>query len=331
MSARITDTDRVIIQHLRTNARISNAKLADHARLSESQCLRRLRELERAKIIQQYIAVINLVAVDLPIFGVIEIRLGDPTRTSMEAFERAMAELTSITDCWHTSGDVNYMLAASVSDPPAYERVLNELSAINRVSIVRSGLVLRNVKPTSQAAPSKKSRRPGLGSTGALSRKRLDDFDRRILGILSTDARISNAGLARRIGLSPAPCLRRVQALEKLGIIQNYVALVDSDALNLVIAVVRIQFHYENRQLRWPFEQWLLTIPEIRSAYRTNGESDYLLVFEASSVNNLERLLVESLLSHPGVKGLQSAIRLRNCLRSSRLRGIVLGPGPNNV
>src|SRR5262245_39271422 len=304
VSARITDIDRVIIQQLRANARISNAELAAHARLSESQCSRRLRALERAKVIEQYIAIINLVAVDLPIYGVIEIRLADPTKSSMETFERAMDKMPSIKDCWYTSGDANYLWAVTAPDPPAYDRVLDDITAINRVSIVRSLLILRNVKPASRAGPSKKSRRQGIGSSSPpllseshshasaahagseatgrpASRKRLDDFDRRILDILSTDARISNAELARRIGLSPAPCLRRVQALEGAGIIQSYVARVDTAALNLVIAIVRIRFHYENRQLRFLFEQSLLKIPEIRHLSRTTGETDYLVVVEA--------------------------------------------------
>jgi DNA-binding Lrp family transcriptional regulator len=297
--------------------------------LSESQCSRRLRALERAKVIEQYIAIINLVAVDLPIYGVIEIRLDDPTKSNMEMFERAMDKMPSIKDCWYTSGDANYLLAASAPDPPAYERVLDELTTINRVSIVRSLLILRNVKPTSRAGRSR--RNPGPADvTGPRSRKRLDDFDRRILAILSTDARISNAELARRIGLSPAPCLRRVQALETAGIIQSYVARVDTAALNLVIAVVRIRFHYENRQLRALFEQSLLKIPEIRHLSRTNGESDYLVVVEAPSLTALERLLVDSLLSHSGVKGLQSAIRLRNCFRTSKLVGVILVPGASD-
>jgi Lrp/AsnC family leucine-responsive transcriptional regulator len=167
-------------------------------------------------------------------------------------------------------------------------------------------------------------------TTGLTSRKRLDDFDRRILDILSTNARISNAELARHIGLSPAPCLRRVQALERAGIIQSYVARVDTAALNLVIAIVRIRFHYENRQLRFPFEQSLLKIPEIRHLSRTNGDSDYLVVVEAPSLTALDRLLVDSLLSHPGVKGLQSAIRLRNCFRTSKLVGVILVPGASD-
>lgn len=348
MSARVTETDRVIIQHLRANARMPNAELAEHAHLSESQCSRRLRELERAEVIQQYVAVINLTAVDLPIKGIIEIRLGGPTKSGMEAFERAMNEMPSITDCWHTSGDANYILSASVSDPPAYDRVLDELVAINGVSIIRSFLVLRNVKPTTQAVPSRQSHRAGIESsspvtslgtsprastahagtakgTGQTSRKRLDELDRRILGVLSANARIGNAELARRIGLSSAPCLRRVRALEKAGIIQKYTAVVDGDVLNLVLAVVRVQFQYENRQLRRLFEQRLFEIPEIGTVFRTNGESDYLLVVETSALKSLERLLVDSLLTHPGVKSLQSSIRLRNCFhRTSKLRGVVL-------
>ncbi len=66
---------------------------------------------------------------------------------------------------------------------------------------------------------------------------KLDSIDRQILDVLQKDGRLSNAQLAEQVGLTPAPCLRRVRALEKAGVIQKYAALVDSRALSLGVTV----------------------------------------------------------------------------------------------
>ena len=66
---------------------------------------------------------------------------------------------------------------------------------------------------------------------------RLDDIDRRILAALQADARISNAELAERAGLSPSPCLRRVRAMEEAGVIKRYATLLEPAALGLPISV----------------------------------------------------------------------------------------------
>ena len=97
--------------------------------------------------------------------------------------------------------------------------------------------------------------------------------------------------------------------------------------LGLVVAVVHLQFERENPQVRRLFEQRLFENPQIGPAFRTNGESDYLLVVEVPGLDAMDRLLLDSLLAHPGVKRVHSAIRLRNCLnQTSRLRGMVLPP-----
>lgn len=348
MAHRTSETDRTIIQHLRGNARMSNAELAGKVHLSEAQCLRRLRALERARIIRQYTAIINLSAADLPIMGIIEVRVGSPSKSGIVPFESTMSQMESITACWHMSGDANYVVTASVRTPPEYDRVLSDLAAIEGVSIIRSLLVLQAVKPTAQSAPDGsppaeaqwRSQLPPGGmsprtpqdaharaanATRRAAPRRLDDFDRRILGILSDNSRIHNTEIARRIGLSPAPCLRRVRALERAGIIQRYVAVVDTDALGLVVAIVHVRFERENPQVRRLFEQRLLEAPQIGTVFRTNGESDYVLVAEVPGLDHLDRLVLGSLLPQPGVKSVQSAIRLRDCLHhTSRLRGVVL-------
>jgi DNA-binding Lrp family transcriptional regulator len=222
------------------------------------------------------------------------------------------------------------------------------------VYVTRSNLVLRTVKLNTQIALLRYRNREGtespsqLPSTGTNrptfaaqagrmdlarqgSRIRLDDFDRRILDVLSANARIHNTELARRICLSPAPCLRRVRALENAGIIRQYTAVIDYEALGLVLAVVRVQFDPENRRMRKLFERRLFEIPEIFLAYCTNGESDYVLGAYVHGLKSLAPLLEDSLLMQPGVKGLQSAICLRDCLRDRSSRRGVAIPAPSEA
>lgn len=351
MAHHISDTDHAIIQQLRKNARISNTELAKSVHLSEAQCLRRVRALERTKIIQQYTVLVNLPAANLPVMGIVEVRVGSPSKSTMADFESAMNRMESITACWHMSGDANYLMSTSVQNLPEYQRVLNELVAMKRVSIIRSLLVLDTVKTARpitpatlgtsrhkgteshvQASVGRGSERAPIADAGAVPgaqrsfRGGLDDFNRWILEVLTDNGRIHNVELARRIGLSPSACLRRVRAMEKAGVIRNYGVVYDTDALNLVVAVIHVQLDREDRQLQRLFERQLgNSSSQLTTAFRTNGESDYVLVVEAPSLNSLDRLLLESCLVHPGVKSVHSAIRLRNCFdRTSRLRGVVL-------
>ena len=70
-----------------------------------------------------------------------------------------------------------------------------------------------------------------------MSGKEFDEIDHKILQLLQEDARITNVELADRVGLSPAPCLRRVSALEKAGVVRKYVTLLNPAAVNLGVSV----------------------------------------------------------------------------------------------
>ncbi len=106
----------------------------------------------------------------------------------------------------------------------------------------------------------------------------LDDIDITILHHLQREARISNVELAERVGLSPAPCLRRVRALEEAGIIRKYVALLDPAALNLNVTVlVQVSLDRQVDEHFQIFEQAILQRPEVLECYVTTGPSDFLL------------------------------------------------------
>jgi Lrp/AsnC family transcriptional regulator len=106
----------------------------------------------------------------------------------------------------------------------------------------------------------------------------IDSVDRKILDLLQDDASLSVAELAERAGLSPSPCWRRVQALEKAGIIKKRVALLDRVQLNVGVSVfVAIRTNQHNKAWLDRFADAVLDIPEVVELYRMSGDIDYLL------------------------------------------------------
>src|SRR5712675_2281460 len=105
----------------------------------------------------------------------------------------------------------------------------------------------------------------------------LDEIDFAILEAMQEHARISNVDLADRVGLSPAPCLRRVQALEKAGVIRKYVTLVDASAVGRGVAVfVQISLDLQVQGRLEAFEQAIMQRPEVLECYLMTGDADYL-------------------------------------------------------
>ena len=100
----------------------------------------------------------------------------------------------------------------------------------------------------------------------------------KIIDLLQEDARLSAREIAERVGLTPAPCWRRIQRLENEGVISSRVALVNPNKVNLsVSAVVEIRTNRHNADWLRQFTTALKKFPEIVEAYRTSGEVDYML------------------------------------------------------
>ena len=147
-------------------------------------------------------------------------------------------------------------------------------------------------------------------------RHKLDSIDRNILVVLQKDGRLSNTQLAERVGLTPAPCLRRVRALEEAGVIQKYAALVDSHALALGVTVfAQVTL---DKQLE-VFEQSVGKWPEVMDCYLMTGDSDYLLRIVLPDVEAYERFLNEALTQVPGVASIKSSFALRQVKYSTAL------------
>jgi len=106
----------------------------------------------------------------------------------------------------------------------------------------------------------------------------LDHLDRKILNLLQRDSNLSLAEMAERVGLSTSPCWRRIQALEKAGVIKRRVALLDREALGLgVMAFVRVRTNQHSQEWLNQFAEALEEIDEVVEFYRMSGDLDYLL------------------------------------------------------
>ncbi len=139
-----------------------------------------------------------------------------------------------------------------------------------------------------------------------------DTLDRRILDIIQDDARIANAELASRVGLSPSPCWRRVRALESGGVIRKYVTLLEPEAIGLpvnVFAMVTLEKQAEKRLEH--FEKAVLARPEVMEAYLMTGEFDYLLRVVVPDIAAYQRFLLDHLTRIESIASIKSSFALK--------------------
>jgi Lrp/AsnC family transcriptional regulator, leucine-responsive regulatory protein len=140
----------------------------------------------------------------------------------------------------------------------------------------------------------------------------LDDIDRKILSVLQTEGRITNQELADLVGLSPSPCLRRVRHLEQSGVIANYVALLDPNAVGLgVTAFVRVRLNAQDDIQLARFETAIATFSEVMECYLMTGDSDYQIRVLVGSLQEFEDFLRQKLTRLPGVSQVTSSFALR--------------------
>jgi Lrp/AsnC family leucine-responsive transcriptional regulator len=140
----------------------------------------------------------------------------------------------------------------------------------------------------------------------------LDSVDRRMLEILQHDGRISNAALAEQLHLSPSPCLRRLRALEREGVIRAYRAELDRARLGLGLTVfidLKIEGHSEHTAEA--ISKVLLAAPEVISAHIVSGSADFRLEVAVPDLAGYERFLVDTLLKLPNLGDIQSNFALR--------------------
>ncbi len=143
----------------------------------------------------------------------------------------------------------------------------------------------------------------------------MDRIDHRILQLLEKDGRISNARLAEAAGLSPSACLRRVQALEKVGVIRGYRAVLDRSALGGAITVyVAVGLSDHGHAAAEAFERAITTAPEVRECHNVTGAYEYLLRIEVADLAAYKAFHADTLGMLPMVNSITSHI----CLSSPK-------------
>ena len=141
---------------------------------------------------------------------------------------------------------------------------------------------------------------------------KLDPIDRKILAELQADGRMTNVELAKRVGISAPPCLRRVRTLEESGYVRGYHADVDSRELGFevqVFAMVGLQSQaeadlseFENLCRKWPL---------VRECHMLNGEVDFILKCVAPDLSTFQSFLTEQLTSAGNVASVKTSLVIR--------------------
>jgi len=140
----------------------------------------------------------------------------------------------------------------------------------------------------------------------------MDATDLKILEILQTDASLSNVELARRVQLSPLPCLARVRALQARGVIRQYVALLDAQQLGLHLNVfISISLKQQSRQTLQEFEERIVLRDEVMECYLMTGDADYLLRVAVADMSALESFILEQISPIAQVEKIRSSFALK--------------------
>jgi DNA-binding Lrp family transcriptional regulator len=140
---------------------------------------------------------------------------------------------------------------------------------------------------------------------------KLDKIDRKILEILQSNAKITNAQLSKEIGLSPAPTLERVKKLEVTGIIKSYHAMLDTDKIGLGVSTfVYVTLKGHNRGNIDVFLEAINKIEEIIECHHVTGTGDFILKIIAENISSYQKLMLEKVSDITVVDNLQSMIIL---------------------
>ena len=146
MSARLDQIDLAILEHLQADGRATSAEVADVAGLSPSPAHRRQRLLERDGFIRGYVALLDPDRVGLHVSVFVSVRLSTQAEEQLLAFERAVAELPEIMECYVMSGASDYLLRVVTPDLASYEELLRtKLTRMPGVRGVESAFALKRV------------------------------------------------------------------------------------------------------------------------------------------------------------------------------------------
>ena len=140
----------------------------------------------------------------------------------------------------------------------------------------------------------------------------LDTIDKKILGALQKDGRMSLADISALAGLSPSPCLRRIKIMERAGIIARYVAVLDQAEIGLPVSVfVSVKLERQREEALDKFSKAIARWPEVLECYLMTGSRDYLLRVVAADLSAYERFLKEKLTRLDCISSIESSFALK--------------------
>jgi len=155
-----------------------------------------------------------------------------------------------------------------------------------------------------------------------MKRSKLDAIDMQIMRALQEDGRITNVDLAKKVGISAPPCLRRVRALEEAGYIRGYHADLDPKALGFEVTVfAMVGLHSQAEADLKAFEHYVAELPLVRECHMLNGEIDFILKCVAPDLATFQTFLTEHLTPAPNVESVRTSLTIR---RSKHTPGVPL-------
>ncbi|MDB6453790.1 MULTISPECIES: Lrp/AsnC family transcriptional regulator [unclassified Falsirhodobacter] len=141
---------------------------------------------------------------------------------------------------------------------------------------------------------------------------KLDPIDRQILAELQADGRITNVELARRVGISAPPCLRRVRALEEAGYVRGYHAQIDPRQMGFEVQVfAMVRLHSQAERDLSAFEEHCRSLSLVRECHMLNGEIDFILKCVAPDLSTFQTFLTQHLTSAANVASVKTSLVIR--------------------
>ena len=157
-----------------------------------------------------------------------------------------------------------------------------------------------------------------------MARVKLDRIDLRILRDLQENGRMTNVDLAKRAGISPPPCLRRVRALEETDCIRGYHADVNPEALGYGVTVfANVGLHSQAEADLLAFEELARSWPDVRECHMLAGETDFLIKIVSTDWDSYQKFLTTRLTAAPNVSVVKSALAIRT---STHRPGVPIDP-----
>ena len=149
---------------------------------------------------------------------------------------------------------------------------------------------------------------------------KLDRIDRRILRALQEDGRIQNVDLAKKVGLSPSPCLRRVRILEESGVIERYVALLDASKIGVGMTVfARVWLKAQDLQTVESFTDEMKRLPQIVECHLMAGDCDFLLRIVVAGLDAYRQFQIDHLTKIRSVQSVKTEIPMQKIKLTSEL------------